>query len=393
MKSLLILSPFPVLPSSDSQSSALAAYVFQFLTSFKSKDRKKIVVLAQENRVKHVKIWKDVEIHYSWSSRFPIFPITVLREIFKIKPKTVNIQHELFAYGSALNNFSLVIVEAICRLAGINVVITLHSAIPLKIVDKNFIKVNSIKILPVILRLSIVIIFKSLCLFANKVIVHDLQIKKILTDDYKIRAGKIEIIPLFMFKFEGSRKKINETKKSNNFLFFGFLTWYKGLETLVDAANLIKLDKDNINITIAGSIPKRFSGNIIYNDWLQKLRAKSKKNAHLIWNIDYIPAENIRLFFDQAFAVLLPYEFHLSSSGPLTYAVGNSNMILASDTFKGALPDEILFGSSAKDLVNKIKELSSNKMCQKANLKAVKKLQALWRDSIIVGKLLEIYDL
>ncbi len=79
-------------------------------------------------------------------------------------------------------------------------------------------------------------------------------------------------------------------------LFFGFIRKYKGLDLLLEAMT----KAPDIHVLIAGEC---------YEDWnfYQKIIDKHQLTNRLHLHIDFIPAEQVRVFFSAADLVVQPY--------------------------------------------------------------------------------------
>jgi len=122
-------------------------------------------------------------------------------------------------------------------------------------------------------------------------------------------------LPLYDFGPPKTRKTDNRI----NFLFFGVIMSYKGVDLPIEAANLLAQDYDNFIITIAG-FAKDFS---IYRDKIKDLN-KFDLRIRLIRN-DEIPD-----LFENASFLIQPYR-DVTQSGPLKIAYHYNIPVIASD--------------------------------------------------------------
>jgi glycosyltransferase involved in cell wall biosynthesis len=113
--------------------------------------------------------------------------------------------------------------------------------------------------------------------------------------------------------------KINKTNTKINFLFFGVIQYYKGVDCLIRATNLLAQDFKNFTVTIAGYCDD-FSSyqNLIQNPSFFKL------------NINVVPSNEIATLFKNADFLVLPYR-DVSQSGPLKIAYNYNIPVIASN--------------------------------------------------------------
>ena len=109
--------------------------------------------------------------------------------------------------------------------------------------------------------------------------------------------------------FSISKKQIGLEQDEKVFLFFGLIRDYKGLDILLHAIN--KLDLNLFNKSIFLIVGENYDNIDIYKKFSVK------------WITEYIPDDNINLFFSAADYVVLPYK-RASQSGiiPMAYYFG-----------------------------------------------------------------------
>lgn len=138
---------------------------------------------------------------------------------------------------------------------------------------------------------------RMLIVLSNKIIVFGEKLKEDL-----IRNGmpeeKIEITPHGGFSFFLNWKKDDVEEEKNTILFFGRITTYKGLEYLIEAAEIIKNELHNFKIIVAGE------GDISKHKELIKM--KNLTDTFVLIN-EYIPNETVPELFQRSSLVVLPY--------------------------------------------------------------------------------------
>lgn len=122
---------------------------------------------------------------------------------------------------------------------------------------------------------------------------------------------------------KGSREKFHIPKSSTVFLFFGLIRPYKGLDTLLDAIQLLN-PNSSMAFLIAGEPWK--DKNKIQN----KIHELSKK----YWihsNLNWIPEEEARYWFSACDAVVCPY-IKATGSGVVAQALAYKKPVLTTKT-------------------------------------------------------------
>jgi len=139
--------------------------------------------------------------------------------------------------------------------------------------------------------------------------------KDIFLYQYPQKNVMMARLPLYDF----GPAKNNLSKKKINFLFFGVILYYKGVDYLIEAANLLAKEYDNFTVTIAG-YAEDFSiyRNLIQNDNIFNLIIK------------VIPSNEIAEIFVNADYLVQPYR-DVTQSGPLKIAYNYNIPVIASD--------------------------------------------------------------
>lgn len=141
-----------------------------------------------------------------------------------------------------------------------------------------------------------------------------------------------------------------EKYSCTNFLFFGNIVDYKGLDTVIEAVNILGKKYKNFTMTIAGRC----------SDWESKYLPMIDDLRAYNLNIGFIENEEVKFFFSEAHYLLLPYK-DATQSGPLMIAFNYGVPVIASDIdgFREFINDGIdgvLFDGGAADLVSKMEE-------------------------------------
>lgn len=122
-----------------------------------------------------------------------------------------------------------------------------------------------------------------------------------------------------------ARKKLKIENKPT-VLFFGYLTWYKGADLMIEIAKANK----NLNFIIAGGLSFTQKNKLHYQKYLKKFDILPK-NLKIT---GFVKERQIPLYFSASDLVILPYRSMISSSGPLSLAFSFEKPIILSHKLK-----------------------------------------------------------
>lgn len=297
----------------------------------------------------------------------PRFFFQILNEIKKIEPDVVHIQQELALFGNIFTSYLLQ--WLIFFLKKRKVIITLHGVVSLKQINKKFIRENYSNLPVWLIKIGFYVIYRPLCIWSDKIIVHEKYFKDILAEEYGADENKIEIINLGIENLmpaskEDACNKLGLDKNKNIVLFMGYFTGYKGVDLLIEGfSEYCKTDKNAFLVIGAGEHPK-LKNDAEYRKEYKKIKNKAEnlipENMHR-W-AGYIEEEEIPLYYGAGDVSVYPYTIAISSSGPMAIAIGYKKPFLASTSFEKVISDKkILFEKNPKNLADKLKSFFENK--------------------------------
>lgn len=219
-----------------------------------------------------------------------------------------------------------------------------------------------------------------LTLFVKRVVVLEEVFRKRLSG--LTNKNKISVIPhgvdttIEELSKELAKKKLGI--KGNEFivLYFGYLTWYKGVDWLVKSFSSKKVKKNNIKLIVAGGESFTQKDKPHYKNFTSKIFKAADKSDN-IKITGFVNEKDIPLYFSACDVVVLPYRTMISSSGPLSLAFSFKKPLLISNAlenyflsqdFSSSLSesnlskDDILFSLSEKNLFGKIASLDEMKI-------------------------------
>ena len=201
------------------------------------------------------------------------------------------------------NRFDIIdrtIINIIYKLFGKKIIFTAHNINKAKRDNKD----------NILNRLALKIHYK----LVHSIIVHTDLMKKELITDFKIRDEKIHVIPHGIIKTdyvtdlnkEEARKKLMIKKDKKVLLFFGNIDFYKGLDILLKAFE--KFNPDEYTLIIAGSVRNNFK-----ESFYKEIKPFLNKE-NIISKIEFIPDEDMEIYFKAADCLVLPYK-NISQTG------------------------------------------------------------------------------
>jgi glycosyltransferase involved in cell wall biosynthesis len=187
--------------------------------------------------------------------------------------------------------------------------------------------------------------FISIKFFSNYQLFSQVQAKKMKADFPKKHIFCIRIY-LIQNDFIVERKVKRNTKA--NFLFFGKIHYYKGLDILLESAQMLRKKRNDFLVTVAGD-SKDFSEYIKY----------TKNTDYLDLRVRFLDKEEIANVFNAADYLVLPYR-EVTQSGPLLIAFNFKVVPIVSnlDGFSEYISDGkngyMFTSESASDLAEKM---------------------------------------
>ena len=281
----------------------------------------------------------------------------------------VHVQHEFFLYGGSVSALLFPFMLMLIRLLGKPLIVTIHGVIPLYELQRRFKEENELGGTLLLLRLGLVFLTKVIVLLSHLVIVHEDFFTETLSVQYKCSPQKICVIPhgvesraIYLPQNE-AKAKLHFEKKVIVF-FFGYISKYKGIETLVEAFGQIAKKHPDWVLVIGGDINPRHRSSRKHREYLARLKQKGVElvSGQIVFT-GFIPNEKLPYYLSAADIVVLPYTTAMSSSGPLSLSMSYGKPVIASDipTLRELIPfKEALFNGNSEVLAAKLESVLSN---------------------------------
>jgi glycosyltransferase involved in cell wall biosynthesis len=162
--------------------------------------------------------------------------------------------------------------------------------------------------------------YKSFYLkFINNFHLFSLVQAELMKEMYPLKNVFYIKLNLIKYDFPVLNVKSKQINSVVNFLFFGKIFYYKGLDILIEAGNLLAKNNHNFQITIAGSCDD-------FSEYENLIKYRQKFNL----KIRYLGIEEIPDLFINSDYLVLPYR-EITQSGPLMIALNYGIVPIVSD--------------------------------------------------------------
>ena len=179
----------------------------------------------------------------------------------------------------------------------------------------------------------------------DHIIVHTDKMKDELVECFGMPAEKVSVIPHGIMSAvpetalsrSEARKQLGLDSHQKVLLFFGMITPYKGLETLVEAVARLKKNGRQFTLIIAGRIKECPD----YWERISRLIEQSDIKERVLTDLRRVPDEMVEVYLKAADVLLLPYR-SIFQSGALFLAYRFGLPVIATDV--GSFKEDIVEG-------------------------------------------------
>jgi len=391
---LCVISPYPP------DKCGIAIYTSKLFNEL-SKFINTIIVANETNEANaSTALSNNLKVLRCWRRNTLSYPFKIFKMLLREKPDLIHIQHEFLAYGVRKYSAIFPILLFLINLSFKPVVITMHSVIPLKELNKDFFLKHGIgEKFAFLKKLAVIFTVKLIALFSRAIIVHNSLMRDCLIHEYAIKKAKIFIVP---HGVDRSPMGGMPVKNSNNvILFFGFVTPDKGVEVLIDAFSEIAKILPTAKLLILGGYhPRLYKENPIYIGSIEKKLRKTGLNDRAIFENKFIDYDSLRLHIQAASVIVLPYtdKSVIGASGALASCIDFGKPVVATNIprFNAELRNgvnSILINPNDKKELRKalLKLLLDEQLREKLSL-SIKSLAKgrSWRE--IAVKMMKVYN-
>lgn len=308
----------------------------------------------------------NIRVHRVFHRR-PSFVRNVHKELKTIEADVVHIQQELALFGGIASAYVL---QWLVFLHRKKVVMTLHGVVDPAKIDAQFVKENNSHLPVWLVRLAFRIIYTPLMKWAKQLIVHEEYFKQIVVQSYGIDASKVKVVPHGVEAVERTeqltaRQQLGIPEEADVALFMGYATGYKGLDLLIEGFAAYAHTNPRAFLVIGAGEHPKLKNDAVY---LQEYARLQQKAAELIptgqyeWH-GFIPEDEIGLYYSASDVSLYPYTTAMSSSGPMSFAMGLEAPFLVSSAFADIFVEapQIVFERTSEGLTQKLNDFFTNR--------------------------------
>lgn len=231
----------------------------------------------------------------------------------------------------------------------------------------------------------------------DKIMVHNRFVSECLKEH--VDTSKLCIIPHGINNFVNdrgiskneARKELRLPEEEKVVLFFGNLSPYKNLESLVRSIGELRDSYEKVNLVIAGA-PR--AEHITYFNYITELIDSLQLDDVVFSDFNFIAQENVEYYFKASDVLVLPYRF-IFQSGVLFLAYRFGTPVIAHDV--GGISEDIIPGETGLlykgegGLAHCIKEFYQSNMSKNTSDEIKQKTNHRYSWEGIGERLLEIY--
>ncbi len=275
----------------------------------------------------------------------------------------VHLQHEFYLYGGATSALLFPGMLGLLRLMDRPVVTTLHGVLSRKAVNDSRIlagvAIPATVAWPLLSSLQRAIVASS-----DAVIVHDAYFREVLANECGARRSSIFVIPHGVTVDlphpirSTARGECGLPARAKVLLSFGYLARYKGLETLLDAFNLVAPGQPELELVVAGGPPARNAkdAEAYLTSLVSRIDPVLRPRVRFV---GHVPEPQVSRWFAAADLVVLTHALPLAASGVLALAQGFGSAVVAPAIapFVGSVtaPGTLYAAGSVTDLARVLK--------------------------------------
>lgn len=255
-------------------------------------------------------------------SRGPGAVPAALRAAHATAAGVVHLQFELFLYAGAAGLPLTVAALLRHRSGAAPTVVTMHQVVAPAGVSRAYTRMHRVAAPPWAARLAIAGVQRALPAAADAVVVHEPAFARSVPGAVVIRHGTEVVAPSDEATWQ-VRDRLGLPKDALVALCFGFLAPYKGLETALEAAELLGRQ---VCLVVAGGPHPRLAER--GDDYADQLVHRWGQVARFT---GYVPDHEVGAWFRAADVALFCYPQPHASSGPLALALAHGTPVLMSD--------------------------------------------------------------
>lgn len=397
--SLLFISSFPGRDDEVAKENAVARYSHLLVSHFPQ--NQKLVIIC-EKRSKN-------DLPYLFSKNVLVVPsyklgsilafFSIAKQIIRFnKIKSILVQFEFTIFGNRLIGTLFAPFVLLLGLFGKRVTVMLHQVVNDINEMSQHLGLKKKSLGTFLINVFLDVFYKLVYLGSATVLVHSSQLQAKLTKHVPqkkvaiIPHGVSKRVPIISSLRTKSRKQLGFTEKDMVVLVYGYQSWYKGSDFMVEKMGALadKYPKKHFKLLLAGDL-NPLHQHQEFKKFAQELEKLVKKYASIVVTTGFVPEEKEAAMFAAADITVLPNRFYMSSSGSFSLSWQYQKPFLASLPYGNNLEDpdikkalsenhiskdEVLFSHQGDDFEEKLMKLVDNPGLQKKLSQAGKQIAA-----------------
>lgn len=340
---LIVVSSYPKKKETYSRGvCAVASFTKNTLLSLKeSNPEKKIIVLAIIADKAEIYEEEGILVIRCFQRNDPLSYFRILKYAKSFtNVKDVLVEFEFSSFGDTLTTFFLSLLVWAFYLLGKNIHLVIHQVLLNLATLSGHIGLSHKDKLTFLLNIGLKFYYKFLTLPVSSVIVLEDELKKRLSN--LVNKNKIIVIPHGVASIkniakEEAREILEIDKNELVILYFGYLTWYKGVDFLIKTfLNKKTISGKRVRLVVAGGASFTQGKKKHYKDYLKMIKKLQTKASNMI-STGFLEERDIPIYFGAADLVLFPYRTFMSSSGSLATTLAFNKAFLISRSLEKLL--------------------------------------------------------
>jgi len=329
--SLIVFSSYAKSSGQMRDMNALAWYTKHLLLSFPK--NKKIIFLSEKTSTMSNSPFEDqgrILIIPCWekNNTQSLFDILQTISLFN-SPKRFLFQFEFNMFGNIMGPIITLGIVLYLSLLRKRIYFQIHQIVLDVTTIKDQIHVKNPFFLH-FFNFSLRIFYRLIFLFSHKVIVTEEALSKRLNSI--VNTNKLIILPHHVLNEPIVARSVVR-KKTKNLLFFGYLSWYKGIDWLVKTFKILQKHSSQLKLIVAGGESPTQKHKKFYRQYYAALKHRMHTTPN-VTHTGFISDKQIKQYMKKADVVILPYRSFISSSGPLSWALAHHKPVIFSTHLK-----------------------------------------------------------
>jgi glycosyltransferase involved in cell wall biosynthesis len=336
-----VISSYPLKNGEIAHDNAISRYTYLLTNSF-PKNQKVIVFCELRKSNKPFLEAPNILVVPTYKINSLTFFIDVLKKISEFDAiKNILIQFEFSIFGGKVVIPQMVALLSTLKLLGKSTNIMFHQVVADINVLSGHLALKKGGVKAETLNLLLKLFYIACGLLVNKVFVHDNVLAGRISEF--VDKLRISVIPHAVSQeakvsksfIKNSRKYFDVKNGTHLIGLFGYCSWYKGTDWLIE--NFARFVRENANLKIrllvAGGESPTLKGTLAYQKYHQKLqKVIGEANGNIIYT-GYVPDKDVKKVFAATELFVFPYRTKMSASGAFSLCLGYKKPYLVSKAF------------------------------------------------------------